>query len=418
MSVILYALVLGNCNNSFAQINITPTQNALDLANTVAGNGGTIIGATLNCPNGAVGTFTNGGSTNLGLESGIVLTTGQVSSIAAPGSTFSSSGNNAPGLAILETIAGVSTNDACYLDIDIKPICSVLRINYVFGSEEWPEWAGSGVNDAFGFFMTGPKPDGTNYTNANIAFVPGTGDPVTINTINANQNASYYIDNSAGNTIVYDAFTKMLTATLSVVPCKTYQLRLAIADGGDEIYDSGVFLQAGGITCNLNVTASAPTNDICKGSSVVLSALSTAATGTLMWNTGHSGSSITVSPAVSTIYTVTANSCGHTAQDTVTIKVHDHDTVGLSYPQSVYCKSGLNPVPTLIGSGGTVTAWPPGLAINATTGIISLAGSQAGIYSVKYTLNNVCADSATQLLFLQKRMPVPIKISVERNPFK
>lgn len=33
-----------------------------------------------------------------------------------------------------------------------------------------------------------------------------------------------------------------MTAKQSVVPCETYHLKFAIADRGDTIYDSGVFI--------------------------------------------------------------------------------------------------------------------------------------------------------------------------------
>ena len=67
--------------------------------------------------------------------------------------------------------------------------------NYVFASEEYLEYVGS-INDAFGFFLSGPNPAGGNYVNVNLAIVPGTANtPVTIDNVNDATNSNYYIDN-------------------------------------------------------------------------------------------------------------------------------------------------------------------------------------------------------------------------------
>ncbi len=116
---------------------------------------------------------------------------------------------------------------------------------YVFGSEEYPEWVGSSYNDVFGFFVTGPKPNGLGtYNSYNVALIPGTSLPVTINNVNANSYSQYYVNNGSGTTIVYDGFTTVLTAMLVVVPCEQYHIKLAVGDAGDSQYDSGIFLEA------------------------------------------------------------------------------------------------------------------------------------------------------------------------------
>jgi PKD repeat protein len=77
----------------------------------------------------------------------------------------------------------------------------------------------------------------------NIAMVPGTNLPVSINNVNQFVNTQYFVENdSSGLTVQYDAFTKPLWANVVVQHGKTYHVRVAIADAGDGIYDSGVFL--------------------------------------------------------------------------------------------------------------------------------------------------------------------------------
>src|SRR4051812_34600721 len=59
----------------FAQLNISPNGSASALVNTIVGPGVTVTNASLNCNSQASGTFNSSG-TNLGISSGIILSTG------------------------------------------------------------------------------------------------------------------------------------------------------------------------------------------------------------------------------------------------------------------------------------------------------------------------------------------------------
>lgn len=246
-----------------AQIVITPSTNALQLIQQLTGQGVTILNPTINCQQGAVegsAVFSNGNTTNLGFSQGVVLTSGSPLNIPNVSTQTSSVlGNNLSDLDLdaLSPSASVS-RDRCILEFDIIPTGDTLRFRYVFGSEEYPEYVCSNFADVFGFFITGPNPAGGNYNKLNIATVPGTTLPVSINTINSGapgvgylangcQSLAYsslYVNNATGASIVYDAFTVPLTARVAVVPCQTYRLKLAIADVSDQSFDSGVFLES------------------------------------------------------------------------------------------------------------------------------------------------------------------------------
>lgn len=233
-----------------AQIAVTSGLNATGLVNAIKGQGVIITNPVLNCPNGASGSFT-GGSGNLGITSGIILTTGTaVNSVGPNNSASQGTCNNTtlndPQLTSIEPNA---TYDVCILEFDLVPQCDILTLNYVFGSEEYPEYVSAGVNDAFGFFLSGPRPSGGNYINTNVAYLPGTTTAVSIDNVNSGSNPSYYVDNSSGTSTQYDGLTTLLTATMPVVQCATYHMKLAIADGGDCLYDSGVFLDFEGLNC-------------------------------------------------------------------------------------------------------------------------------------------------------------------------
>jgi hypothetical protein len=105
--------------------------------------------------------------------------------------------------------------------------------NYVFGSEEYQEYVGTAFNDIFGFYLN----------DYNLATVPETsGSPVSVNNINQDENAEYYVDNLPGTyQIEPDGFTTTLQAKGSLVPGFN-RMKLAIADTSDYILDSRGFL--------------------------------------------------------------------------------------------------------------------------------------------------------------------------------
>ncbi|MFC1734061.1 choice-of-anchor L domain-containing protein [candidate division KSB1 bacterium] len=224
--------------------------------NVLIGTGVQVSNVTFNSSPTALnlGQFSNGANTNLGLNSGVIMASGSVLNSVGPNNS-SSAGNatnsgSDPQLAAL--IPGYTVNDASVLQFDFVPLADSLTFEYVFGSEEYPEYVNSSFNDVFGFFISGPNPLGGAYLNQNIAIIPGTSLPVTINNINnvTPSYPQYYINNTGGATIQYDGFTTVLTALAVVIPCTTYHIKLAVADAGDMILDSGVFLEANSFSSN------------------------------------------------------------------------------------------------------------------------------------------------------------------------
>ena len=142
------------------------------------------------------------------------------------------------------------------MEFDFIPYSDTVRFKYVFGSDEYPEFAppnSSGFNDVFGFFISGPGINGIQ----NIAQLPNGGGVVSINNVNAITNAQYYNYNGDGGTppydsnpmyIQYDGFTDVLEAVSQVECGQTYHLVIAIADVGDGQWDSGIFLEANSLS--------------------------------------------------------------------------------------------------------------------------------------------------------------------------
>lgn len=243
--------------NSSAQLQVYSGFSAADYVNYFVGNGVTVTNPVITGNTHSFGAFLTGSTaTNLGMQYGIVLSTGVVDGadigggaqplLSAPVTDFASSTTNSGTDAQLQSlIPSYTINDATKLEFDFVPLSDTIKFRYVFGSEEYPEFVSSSYNDVFGFFISGVNPLGGNYSNYNIARVPNTNLPVTIDNINSGANATYYVDNQGlnGQTIVYDGFTKVLTAWAKVIPCSTYHFKIAIGDAGDAAFDSGVFLE-------------------------------------------------------------------------------------------------------------------------------------------------------------------------------
>jgi len=257
--------------------------------------------------------------------------------------------------------------DNCRLEFDMTPICSSFNISFVFGSEEYPEWVTGDYNDGFGIFVSGPNPLGGNYTNYNMARLPN-GQLVSIDNVNSNLNSGYFNTNNTG-VMQYDGYTDGLTAQLSVIPCSTYHIKIIIADAGDEVYDSGIFLGAGSFSCStpaLAITSSPPT--ICAGSSTTLTASTAASGGTYLWSPGGATTqSITVNPSTTTTYTCsyTFSSCSViTANATVTVSPIITPTFT---PIGPYCSGATIPAFSTSSTNGISGTWAPAINNTATT---------------------------------------------------
>ncbi|WP_170110703.1 choice-of-anchor L domain-containing protein [Flavilitoribacter nigricans] len=246
------------------------------ISNVFLGDGVEVTNITFEGDPASVAYFKSG-ATQVGLDRGVVMTTGlavtdpdNVSRVGvnAPGSTKASVNNDSPltNDPDLKAIAGDNEiYDIVRYTITFVPVADTLRFRYTFASEEYPEFVCSPYNDIFGFFISGPGINGPYQNNAaNIALIPGTNRPVTINNVNpgtiGTNNANiincqgdngslayseYYISNEGSSDFpVYDGSTTVFTAQAQVIPCEEYTIKLVIADLGDSNFDSGVFLEA------------------------------------------------------------------------------------------------------------------------------------------------------------------------------
>jgi len=259
LSTIIFIFVVF-INKSQSQLVVTSLTPEQAILNVLLGGGVTATNITFKGT--ATGTDASLGKFKFGssgvnapfssLDSGLIICTGRASE--ASGAASLQRAFN--GVDIVDAqLTSISTNaikDGFVLEFDFIPMSDSISFQYVFASEEYPEFSGSSFNDVFGFFLTGPNPNGGNYTNQNIAIIPGTTLPVSINTVNNGTtnagpcvNCVYYNNNSTSTTIAYDGSTVVLTARALVTRCQTYHIKLGVADVSDGSHDSGVFLKGG-----------------------------------------------------------------------------------------------------------------------------------------------------------------------------
>ena len=196
---------------------------------------------------------------HIDITNGIILCTGYAKDAAGPNNAAGQGQHlYQPGDRQLVRLANNVTMDACVLEFDFVPRYNRIEFQFVFASEEYPEFINKGLNDVFGFFLNekGKK------VITNLAVVPGTNEPITVDNINHIKNAEYFIKNERWNlesgkivegnhevneyayNFQYDGLTHWLTAEADVIPNVAYHLKIAIADAGDGVYDSAVFLKS------------------------------------------------------------------------------------------------------------------------------------------------------------------------------
>jgi outer membrane protein OmpA-like peptidoglycan-associated protein len=202
--------------------------------------------------------FFEDGAMSLGMRKGLLMATGGITALPSANtmSGFTATNHNrlmgqAPPDATYSELANLlphhpQTYDACVVEIDVVPTADTLSFNYVFGSEEYDEYVGSQFNDVFGFFISGEGITGEK----NLAVLPGTDTPVSINSINGGNgavvasNPSFFVSNNDGHLpMEFDGFTRLMQIRQPVVPYKTYHIKMAIADVGDEALESGVLIE-------------------------------------------------------------------------------------------------------------------------------------------------------------------------------
>jgi hypothetical protein len=159
--------------------------------------------------------------------------------------------------------------------------------------------------------------------------------------------------------------------------------------------------------------ASAPatgnSGPVCEGNNLQLT--TSAVTGaTYTWSGPNGFTSTQQTPVISNVtasdsgvysVTITTNGCS-SAAGTTTVIINPTDSAAIAYPAASFCKSGINPIPSVAaGVTGNFTASPAGLVFtSATSGEVGLSASTAGTYTVTFTTSGACPSTDTAIVII------------------
>ncbi|TCK99964.1 Hint domain-containing protein [Shimia isoporae] len=223
---------------------------AEEMAQTIFGEGVSIESATYTGDNNASGVYTNGDTISPGVtpgDSGVILSTGNARNFTNRNGEYNQDTNQSSNMngvdndPTLNALAGANTYDAAMLEVEFIPTGDTLTMQFVFASEEYPEY----VNSIYQDFVA---------VSINGVFVPmeiGNGD-VDPGNINGGENESLFIDNTgdAYNTEM-DGFTMTMTLTIPVNANDINTLQIIIADVSDSSYDSSLLIAADSLQTSL-----------------------------------------------------------------------------------------------------------------------------------------------------------------------
>ncbi len=222
---------------------------------------------------------------NFPIQSGVILSTGNVVNAPGPNNTMLNDGNEAwTGDADLEStlaaagIAMISAN-ATVLEFDFTPISPNFSFDFIFASEEYGNFQ-CRYSDAFAFLLTNLN---TGVTT-NLAVVPNTTIPISVITIRnflfnstcPSANESFFGrfnggTNAATSPTNFNGQTTLLSASSVLTPSVPYHIKLVIADRLDYQSDSAIFLSSNSFNIGQDVLGPdltiANNSALCLGSS-------------------------------------------------------------------------------------------------------------------------------------------------------
>lgn len=285
-----------------AELGYNTNASAMQMAQAIFGDGVTVVGATYSGDNRSSAIYSNGDALAPGAtpgDTGVILSTGRAASFtnsSGQSNQSTSTSRNTGGIdndADMNAAAGAPTYDASILSVDFIPDTNLMTMQFVFSSEEYPEFQNSIYQDFVGVWVNGVQVDMT-VGNGDV-------DPGNLNNV-SNQNL--FIDNTADqyNTEM-DGFTVTMTLKMNVIAGVANTIRIGIADVSDSVYDSNLLIAGNSMQTALVVSDDSvsiyPTgsetldvlaNDVSSGGTLTIThinGVAVVAGSTVMLNTGQ-----------------------------------------------------------------------------------------------------------------------------------
>lgn len=222
-----------------SELPIDTSASATQMAQTIFGDGVTVVSASYTGDSRSSGTYSNGDSVSPGVtpgDTGIILSTGYAQDFT--NSWWSSNHSNSTSTntrgvnnnSDFNEAAGTRTYDASWLDVDFIPDNDTMTMQFVFSSDEFPEYANSSYQDFVGVWVNGVQ----------VEMAVGSANP---GNLVGGINQNLYHDNTSDqyNTEM-DGFTVTMTLDFPVTVGVVNSIRIGIADVADSNYDSNLLI--------------------------------------------------------------------------------------------------------------------------------------------------------------------------------
>ena len=290
---IVYFYLTTNSFGQYITVNesYTPTQLVENiLINNPCASISNVSMASLNQSGGDSYGYFTAATSSFPFYDGVILSTGRAISAIGPNSSILSEGPTSwQGDNDLQNALGVNNSiNATVLEFDFMPISTILSFDYIFSSEQYlsnPSSNQCNFTDGFVFLL---KEANTTNPYQNLAIIPGTTIPVKVNTVRGQgticppANEQYFGGfNGSNHPTNFNGQTTIMKAVANVNPGTLYHIKLVVADQGNNLYDSAIFLKGGSFNIGVNLGDDkliSGSNPLCAGETFQLNATISGAT--------------------------------------------------------------------------------------------------------------------------------------------
>ena len=238
-----------------SQLPININASAMQMAQTIFGDGVTVLSASYTGDWRSSGIYSDGETVSPGVtpgDEGVILSTGRAQDFTNPAGTHpwwqgggptqanqsanTSTNTSGPNNnSWFNEAAGTRTYDASWIDVDFVPDGDMMTMQFVFSSDEFPEYANSQFQDFVGVWVNGVLVE-TSVGAANPGNLVG---GINQNLYNDNTQSQYNTE--------MDGFTVTMTLAMPVTAGEMNSIRIGIADVGDSSYDSSLLIAGGSV---------------------------------------------------------------------------------------------------------------------------------------------------------------------------